>query len=85
MHYPVKSFKKDSFLYVSVRDDGIGMDQEKIIQVMEKNVNINKVGIKNVNERLKLNFGDEYGLKIESKEGIGTEVILIMPFTSERT
>ena len=81
----MKSYKKDSLLYVSVRDDGIGMDQEKIIQVMEKNVNINKVGIKNVNERLKLNFGDEYGLKIESKEGIGTEVILIMPFTSERT
>ena len=84
-HIQVKSYKKDSLLYVSVRDDGIGMDQEKIIQVMEKNVNINKVGIKNVNERLKLNFGDEYGLKIESKEGIGTEVILIMPFTSERT
>lgn len=32
-----------------------------------------------MNERLKLNFGEEYGIRILSEEGVGTEVILSMP------
>ena len=71
-------------LCVSVKDDGVGMDAEKISTVLNKDMNINKVGIKNVNERLKLNFGDVYGLKIISEEGRGTEVILVMLSTTER-
>ena len=52
--------------------------------VLNKDMNINRVGIKNVNERLKLNYGDGYGLRIISEEGKGTEVILVMPATTER-
>lgn len=82
-HIQIRSWREERILYVSVKDDGIGMNQQKLSTVLEKNLNINKVGIKNVNERLKLNFGDAYGLRIESQEGQGTEVILIMPFSAE--
>ena len=37
-----------------------------------------------MNERLKLNFGAGYGLRIQSEKGKGTEVILVMPSTAER-
>lgn len=80
----IKSFLDHENLCVSVKDDGVGMDAEKISTVLNKDMNMNKVGIKNVNERLKLNYGEAYGLKIISKEGEGTEVILVMPSTTER-
>ena len=83
-HIRIKSYMDQGNLCVSVKDDGFGMDAEKISTVLNKDMNINKVGIKNVNERLKLNFGDVYGLKIISEEGRGTEVILVMPSTTER-
>lgn len=83
-HIRIKSYMDQGNLCVSVKDDGVGMDAEKISTVLSKDMNINKVGIKNVNERLKLNFGDVYGLKIISEEGRGTEVILVMPSTTER-
>ena len=37
------------------------------------------VGLINVNRRIKLHFGDTYGLQIQSKSGVGTKVILRMP------
>ena len=66
-------------LCISVKDDGIGMDEDKLSTVLDKGMNMNKVGLRNVNERLKLNFGEEYGIRILSEEGVGTEVILSMP------
>lgn len=83
-HILISSYVKDKNLYVSVKDDGIGMDENKINTVLQKGLNMNKVGLKNVNERLKLNFGDIYGVKIVSEEGEGTEIILEMPCISER-
>jgi two-component system sensor histidine kinase YesM len=37
------------------------------------------IGIKNVYDRLKMNFGEEYGLDVKSRENVGTIVKLIMP------
>lgn len=83
-HIRIKSYLDHGNLCISVKDDGVGMDAEKISTVLNKDMNINRVGIKNVNERLKLNYGDGYGLRIISEEGKGTEVILVMPATTER-
>lgn len=83
-HIWIRSYCDGKDLCVSVKDDGIGMNEEKISTVLNKDMNMNKVGLKNVNERLKLNYGDAYGLKIISEEGRGTEVVLVMPSTAER-
>jgi len=37
------------------------------------------IGVSNVNQRLKLYFGEEYGIQIDSKEGFGTKVTLCFP------
>lgn len=83
-HVRISSWIDHEYLRVSVKDDGIGMDVEKIDAAFQKDLNMNKVGIKNVNERLRLNFGEACGLKIISEEGRGTTVILTMPSTNER-
>ena len=83
-HIQIRSWIQDKDLYVSVRDDGVGMEAEKISEILGKDLSVNKVGVRNVNERLKLNFGAGYGLRIQSEKGKGTEVILVMPSTAER-
>ncbi|NRF92440.1 hypothetical protein HQN89_15640 [Paenibacillus frigoriresistens] len=40
---------------------------------------LSNIGIPNVNERIKLHFGEEYGITIKSEVGVGTSVSLIMP------
>ena len=82
-HIWVRSYRTEEELRISIRDDGIGMNETKINQVLNKGMNMNKVGIRNVHERLQLHYGKDYGLQIESEEGIGTEVILVMPVKYE--
>ncbi|MDF2883996.1 MAG: hypothetical protein K0R54_4562 [Clostridiaceae bacterium] len=73
-----------------IRDNGKGIDADKInmmLQVPENNNknSFNGMGIKNVNERIKLYFGDQYGLYYLSNIENGTEVIMRLPvITDER-
>jgi len=70
-------------LTISVKDDGIGMSREQIEKLMEGNYHgkkrFNNIGIKNVDERIKLIFGQHYGLSINSVPGEYTEVIITLP------
>ncbi|CAM4122112.1 sensor histidine kinase [Paenibacillus alkaliterrae] len=62
-----------------VSDDGIGMDSEKLRQVLMLTHTSNKgIGVSNVNERIKL-LGREYGLTFKSEQWEGTEVTIVLP------
>ena len=68
----------------TVSDNGLGMTEEQLKALLsgEKVGNSKKgsgIGVKNVNERIKLYFGTEYGLSIESEPDEGTKVRLILP------
>ena len=43
----------------------------------------NHIGIKNVNQRIKLSFGENYGIEIKSKINIGTSIIISIPSDSK--
>lgn len=59
----------------TVKDDGKGFDPEAVGQKdSTEKVKLGGVGIRNVDQRLKLTYGDDYGLTIESAPGKGTEV-----------
>lgn len=80
----ISAWEKDNSLYVSVKDDGIGMSQEKIKTVLEDTENVKKdsmsgVGLPNVDRRIKLVYGEEYGLTISSTQGDGTQVVVKIP------
>lgn len=67
-----------------VEDNGLGMDEDEISalhnqmqQAMTKENN--HIGLSNVNQRLKLWFGDEYGVFLESKKYFGTKVTVRIP------
>ena len=69
---------------LSVEDNGLGMTPEELNRLRE---NINgdvikesaHIGLSNVNQRIRLYYGNEYGLIIDSREGIGTRVTIRFP------
>ena len=74
----------DENVVISITDDGKGMDEEKLLQVREQISNdeltyesgITHVALSNVNRRIKMVYGDDFGLEIFSEKGKGTKVIL---------
>lgn len=67
-----------------VLDNGHGMSQEKIAQVLEVECaehshSFNKIGLYNVNRRIQYTFGDEYGIKIDSQPEKYTRVLVEIP------
>lgn len=66
----------DHDLYIRISDNGIGMSQEKITEIFNKEVQMSRVGILNVHERIRILYGGAYGLTIEQNEPEGTKVIL---------
>ncbi len=67
--------KFEDKILLKVIDDGVGMDKHQIKNIFKKSkTSIEKsgVGVRNVNERIKLYFGNNYGITYESKIGIGT-------------
>lgn len=75
-----------SRLILTVEDDGIGMDEEslgyltRIIKGKEKPSSDNTgFGMANVAERMRLNYGKNYGLRVYSEYGKGTKVDIIIP------
>jgi two-component system sensor histidine kinase YesM len=74
----------DSQLEISIADDGVGMTAAQIESLLGGdqaglNRGLSPIGIKNVNERLKLAYGHQYGLTIDSVVGEYTKVHLRFP------
>lgn len=71
----------DGDVAVTVEDNGMGI-LPMIIEKIQRGEKINEkthVGIVNVKERIQLNFGENYGMKIESVQWAGTKIILTFP------
>lgn len=62
-----------------VKDDGVGISEELLSSLLKGNNNISKIGIKNVNDRLRTKYGTDFGLSIESKIDVGTTVKMLIP------
>lgn len=80
--------RKDEKLCIRVRDDGNGMNEETCQAILTKdskfeNSSGSGIGVKNVNERIQLYFGKEYGLRYTSVLGEGTTAELILPIMED--
>ncbi len=76
--------KEGEDLCIYVEDNGAGMDEEELDGVLKDRGKKNKnsmsgIGIVNVHERLKMIYGERYGLFYESEKGIGTRVTVRIP------
>lgn len=67
---------------IIISDNGTGMSKSKLEKILIED-NKNCIGLRNVNERLKAKYGQEYELKIRSEENVGTTVFIRIPHESK--
>lgn len=86
----VRGEKKGDDIYLSVEDNGMGMSEETVENVLKDNNKVPKhgsgVGLINVHNRIQLMFGNEYGLLVYSEPDEGTKIVIhipAIPFTEE--
>lgn len=82
----ISSYIEDENLYFSVEDNGLGMTEDVIENLKNGKVS-NKsmgsgIGIKNIDERIKIFFGKQYGLEIYSELDEGTKVLIKLPIVT---
>lgn len=87
-HIIIRAFHSEPNLILQVKDDGCGMSREtceKMLsyEIEQENISGSGIGVKNVNERIQLRFGKEYGLHYDSEEGKGTTVTYTLPYCTE--
>lgn len=78
---------ENGHLCIFVEDDGIGISEERLLELQAKLANSNRtaidteksIGLQNVHNRLRLYYGDDYGVRVESVEDQGTRVTITMP------
>ncbi len=80
----ITGIREGDFFVIQIKDNGIGMTEERLLKVCDRIHN--KVpsendiyGLYNVNERIRLNFGEQYGISIESEYMKGTVVNVKLP------
>lgn len=64
---------------VTIEDNGVGEDPERVRQALAGDASTDSVGLANVDERLRAAFGDDYGLVVETAQGAGTRVVVRLP------
>lgn len=80
----ITGLQTESGFDIIVTDDGIGMSEDRLEQIRDRISNPKPesdeiFGLYNVNERIRLRFGDQYGISIKSQYGVGTEVRISLP------
>ena len=83
----VRAFSENDKLKIEVSDDGAGMDKQTLTSVQkilasDIYITSKHIGVNNVNRRIKLLFGTEYGLAVESIEGNGTHFTITLPLNN---
>jgi two-component system sensor histidine kinase YesM len=71
-------------IVIEIQDNGIGMDQATVAKILAGQApagreNFSGIGVHNIDARIKLLYGSEYGLTVKSEPGLGTLVIVTLP------
>ncbi|WP_223702552.1 sensor histidine kinase [Sutcliffiella deserti] len=82
----IRTKKESNLIYISVEDNGIGMSEEVIADIMSEDFNSDttnvlastgtSIGLKNVLGRLKLYYGDDFSFRIDTQKDQGTKITL---------
>ena len=83
----IRAYTREHDLYLEVDDNGPGMPEEQVEHLLTGGEKARQkgsgIGLKNVNQRIQLYFGTQYGLEIESEPDEGTVVRIHIPKTTE--
>ena len=85
----IESAFQGNNLLLTITDDGVGMDSETLEKVrasLHQTVikDAHSIGMSNVHNRIRLNYGEDYGMSIDSFQGMGTTITLLMPAIKQK-
>lgn len=82
-------FEEKDRLIFKVADNGVGIDSQELATLNDyinyRNECFKSIGLRNVNRRIKLYYGEEYGLRLDSHQGFGTVITLVVPRVEKRS
>ena len=80
-------YKKKDDIFIEIRDNGKGMDYYELGHLRkimkDEQGDDNHIGVRNVNQRIRLLFGGEYGVEVDSEKDAGTKVVIHIPYQTE--
>ncbi len=80
----IQVWREEDDLYLKVSDNGLGMTEDQVENLFKDGSHVaskrgSGIGVRNVNERVHLYFGESYGVRIQSEPDEGTDVIIHLP------
>ncbi|GAB6179520.1 sensor histidine kinase [Desulfotomaculum defluvii] len=79
-HVMIEAVQQENQVQISVQDNGLGIEPQRVIELLHPEKRSDEgIGLNNVHSRLISIFGPQAGLSIQSKPGLGTKVIFIIP------
>jgi len=85
IHIRIVAMLEGNDILYRVIDDGMGMRQERITEILNTSSESETgFGIRNIHQRVQLQYGEEYGVSIFSRKGIGTSVNIRIPARKRR-
>ena len=83
-HIEIRVWEEEQAIVMTVEDNGVGMTKEQCVDILEREPGDRRgIGIKNVNDRIQIYFGEQYGLQITSEPDEGTCVKIRIPKLEE--
>ena len=83
----VRAWQEQNRLILTVADNGKGMDYYELGHLRkimkDEQGDDNHIGVRNVNQRIRLLFGGEYGVEVDSEKNVGTKVVIHIPYQTE--
>ncbi|OYP00504.1 hypothetical protein CG709_11480 [Lachnotalea glycerini] len=84
----IKGYETENDIYIEISDNGMGIPKEEQLLLLTDNSRARKkgsgIGLINVHQRIKLYFGEEYGLQIKSELDEGTTIVIHLPKVKDR-
>lgn len=87
-HILVAARREEEDLYIQIMDDGVGMTEETMSHILKEDYSMKKsghtsIGVVNVNRRIQMIYGTDYGLLVQSVLGAGTKITIHIPAREE--
>jgi two-component system sensor histidine kinase YesM len=80
-HIAIRAYETADAFCVAVEDDGPGMPRDTLARLRQGALRTRRqgIGLLNIDERIKIAFGDAWGLEVDSEPGRGARVVLRLP------
>ncbi|AIQ31579.1 hypothetical protein P40081_28115 [Paenibacillus sp. FSL P4-0081] len=88
-HLIITGMASEGQLILAIRDNGVGIGRDKLMELQtgltarQEAKQARAIGLVNVNNRIKMRYGENYGIIIKSEWGTGTEVVIRLPYKED--